>query len=148
MSQINCYCDEYNYGEIFPNISLVILKNVKSGYIAENNIEAEEDCIGFTISNDPFILINKPPINNKYFYISDEETDNLNEEEFSELLKLIDEQNSWNDLFKGYAIDMWELVKSAKEAGYKEGHLGAWINQKVAEFLETAKVLEIYKRIG
>ena len=147
MSIINCYCDEYCYGEIFPNISLVILKNIKTGYKAENDVEPIENSIAFTISNDPFIIINKQPINNKYYYISDEETDNLNQEEFNELINLINEQNSWFDYIKGYAEDMWVLINAIKEAGYVEGNIGGWINQKVAEYLETARVLEIYKRI-
>lgn len=147
MSEINCYCDEYHYGEIFPNISLVILKNIKSGYIAENEVEIAENSIGFTINNDPFIIINNKPINNKYFYLSDDEINSLKQDDFTELLYINDLQNSWNEFFKGGAINMWILVDSVKKSGYIEGNLGAWINQKVAEFLEKTEVLEIYKKI-
>lgn len=144
MSAINVYASEEYWGEVFPGIYLVRLFDIREGYKAENGVNLWEGCFGLTIMNDPFVIFSTAPTKNVHFY------EEIKDDYASYVLERLCRQEVWEKELTGDINDMYTLYKACLEGGYdkKYGSIGIWINQKVAEYIETHSPDEISKRIG
>lgn len=150
MSSINCACDEYNYGRIFPGVGLSVYKNVTpNGYYCENGDELKEGAIGFLFSNnaEPFLIINLPIILNPW---GDWEYGKLKHHEQEEFNEIRYSQDLWNDLVIGHAVHMFTLVDGACTKGYSNTYpFGRWLAQYTAKYIIEANnnnKFEIYTK--
>jgi hypothetical protein len=151
MSVINLYCDEILWGEIFPGIYLIQggkEKDFTQNFIANNNIPLKEGRFGLTINNDPFLIFSESPINNPYMDWSESDIDNMHEDQFKDLIRILEVYNKFNSEVNGHVNDMVTLYKACVESGYdKQSNIGEFICNKIQEFINVNKPIEVYNFI-
>lgn len=143
MSEINMYCEEIYCGEIFPEIYLIQIGEIdkENPYIAPNGIKAKKGRYGLTISNDPFVIFSKKPINGW-------NDDNLSLEEW---LKKESTFKKYKKELRGEVNDLGRLWESCRKSGYnpkKHGYLAGWICSEMYKYITHNNYKEVRKPIS
>lgn len=138
MSEINCYGNEENYGEVLPGWYLVRLVNkVDTPYFLYHDVdrthfytEMKEGSWGLTQENDPDIVFNIDPFSEIEEGASDLEWDIY-----------INKLHHYESRLISNVEVGFNLVQAAIQAGFdlEEGGFAVWLADKLYHYLESIK---------
>ena len=151
MSEINCFGDEYVYGEVVTGWTMVQLMNVPEDNNRDykvNGFIMREGSFGLTSSNDPTFVFDLEP-----------EIDPNPADDGTGLVDFTDEErkyfsvlNHYQQRLTGTVLVGYHLVQSCINEGFdiSEGGFACWLMERMAQLYIKCnkKPIRIYRRVG
>jgi hypothetical protein len=151
MSEINCFGDEYVYGEVVQGWTMVQLMNVPEGnnrgYLV-NGFIMKEGSFGLTSSNDPTFVFDLEPMLDPNPNDEDDGSPDFSEDEkkYFEILRHY-QRRLTGDVESGF-----DLVTSCAREGFNilEDGFTCWLMERMAQLYIKCgkKPIRIHKRVG